>query len=63
MSNNTGRVDKVKYEGIIQRFERLYLKRDITKLKKSLQDEINSLIFKGKCQSCNETGLNPKALE
>ena len=35
-SNNTGRVDTVDYEGVLPRFERLYLKRDITKLKKSL---------------------------
>lgn len=33
-SNNTGRVDQVEYEGVVPRFRRLYLKRDITKLKK-----------------------------
>ena len=62
-SNNTGRVDKVDYEGVIPRFERLYLKRDISKLKKSLQDEIYSLVEKGNCPHCGGTGLNPKALE
>ena len=62
-SNNTGRIDKVDYEGVIPRFERLYLKRDITKLKKNLQDEILSFVEKGDCPHCGGTGLNPKALE
>ena len=61
-SNNTGRVDMVEYEGVIPRFYRLYLKRDITKLKKSLQEEILSHVCKGKCETCGGTGLNPKAL-
>ena len=62
-SNNTGRVDKVDYEGVIPRFKRLYLKRDITKLKKSLQDEILSFVHQGECEECHGSGLNPKALE
>lgn len=62
-SNNTGHIDKVDYEGVIPRFERLYLKRDITKLKKNLQDEILSFVEKGGCPHCGGTGLNPKALE
>jgi len=62
-SNNTGRIDKVDYEGVIPRFERLYLKRDITKLKRNLQDEILSFVEKGSCPHCGGTGLNPKALK
>lgn len=61
-SNNTGRVDKVDYEGVIPRFYRLYLRRDITKLKQSLQDEIMSLVEKKSCPTCGGTGLNPAAL-
>lgn len=61
-SNNTGSVDKVDYEGVIPRFHRLYLKRDITKLKKGLQEEIISLVRHGACRACGGTGLNPKAL-
>ncbi|PCM39968.1 daunorubicin resistance protein DrrC [Mammaliicoccus sciuri] len=61
-SNNTGRVDKVNYEGIIPRFERLYLKRDISKLKSSLQKEIMSYVTKSSCTNCSGTGLNPQAL-
>ena len=61
-SNNTGRVDKVEYEGVIPRFNRLYLKRDISKLKQALQEEILSHVCQGPCHACGGTGLNPKAL-
>lgn len=62
-SNNTGRVDMVDYEGVFPRFERVYMKRDITKLKKGLQDEIMSHVRHGYCKTCGGSGLNPKALE
>lgn len=62
-SNNTGRMDKVDYEGVIPRFKRLYLKRDISKLKTSLQEEILSHVHQGPCSVCGGSGLNPKALE
>ncbi len=61
-SNNTGRVDRVDYEGVIPRFYRLYLKRDISKLKKALQEEVLSLVTQVPCGSCKGSGLNPKAL-
>lgn len=61
-SNNTGRVDMVDYEGVIPRFSRVYLKRDISKLKQSLQDEIMSHVRRGACHACGGSGLNPKAL-
>lgn len=61
-SNNTGRVDMVDYEGVFPRFERVYMKRDITKLKKGLQDEIMSHVRHGFCKTCGGSGLNPKAL-
>ena len=61
-SNNTGRVDMVEYEGVIPRFYRIYLKRDITKLRKKLQDEIMSHVRHGACHTCGGSGLNPKAL-
>ena len=62
-SNNTGRVDMVDYEGVIPRFYRVYLKRDITKLRQKLQDEIMSHVRRGPCCTCGGSGLNPKALE
>ena len=61
-SNNTGRVDMVEYEGVFPRFERVYMKRDITKLKKNLQDEIMSHVRHGFCPTCGGSGLNPRAL-
>ena len=61
-SNNTGRVDMVEYEGVFPRFERVYMKRDITKLKKGLQEEITSHVRHGFCHTCGGSGLNPKAL-
>ncbi len=61
-SNNTGRVDKVDYEGVLPRFRRLYLNRDISKLKKGLQEEILSHVYQGSCKVCGGTGLNPQAL-
>ena len=61
-SNLTGGKWDVEYEGVIPRFTRLYLKRDITKLKQKLQDEIMSHVQHGPCKTCGGTGLNPKAL-
>ena len=61
-SNNTGGKWDVEYEGVVPRFTRLYLKRDITKLKKKLQDEIMSHVRHGACPTCGGSGLNPKAL-
>ena len=61
-SNNTGRVDKVDYEGVIPRFCRLYLHRDISKLKKSLQEEILAHVRQAPCKTCDGSGLNPQAL-
>ena len=59
---NIGRMDYLPYEGVYPRFERLYMKKDITKLKKSLQDEIMTHIRHGACKTCGGSGLNPKAL-
>ncbi len=61
-SNNTGRMDMVEYEGVFPRFERVYMKRDITKLKKGLQEEIMSHVRRGPCRTCGGSRLNPKAL-
>ena len=60
--NNIGRMDYLPYEGVYPRFERVYMKRDITKLKKGLQDEILSHVRRGFCRTCGGSGLNPKAL-
>ena len=61
-SDNTGGKWDIDYEGVIPRFTRLYLKRDITKLKQKLQDEIMSHVRRIPCHTCGGSGLNPKAI-
>lgn len=60
--NNTGQVSKLPYEGVVTRFNRLYLNRDISKLRKSVREEVMQFIKKGPCSACGGSGLNPKAL-
>ena len=60
--NNTGQVSKLPYEGVVTRFNRLYLNRDISKLRKSVREEAMQFIKKGLCPACGGSGLNPKAL-
>ena len=60
--NQSGRSDQVEYEGVFPRFRRLYLQRDITKLRKSLRNEILSHIQQIPCRKCCGTGLHPKTL-
>ena len=62
IGNGTGGTYKVDYEGVVPRFKRLYINRDISKLKKGLQQEISKYIVDGPCPTCGETGLNPAAL-
>lgn len=62
IGNGSGGTYKVDYEGVVPRFQRLYMNRDISKLKKGLQQEISRYIEEGPCPSCGGTGLNPKAL-
>lgn len=62
LGNGAGGTYKVDYEGVIPRFQRLYMNRDISKLKKGLQQEITKYIEEGPCPSCGGTGLNPAAL-
>lgn len=62
LSNANGNLDSVAYEGIVPRFTRLYLKRDISKLKQKLQEEVLSFVHKEACPDCQGTGLNPLAL-
>ena len=61
-SNQTGSVSMLEYEGVIPRFKRLYLNRDVSRLNRKGQDELNRFLTKGACPTCKGTGLNPKAL-
>lgn len=62
ISNQTGSVSMLEYEGVIPRFKRLYLNRDVSRLNRKVQDELNRFLTKGACPTCKGTGLNPKAL-
>ncbi|AGI48226.1 Excinuclease ATPase subunit [Thermoplasmatales archaeon BRNA1] len=63
ISNNTGLGQYTDYEGIVPRFNRLYLSRDISLLSKKIRDEVAEYSIEGPCDTCGGTGLNPKALE
>lgn len=60
--NNTGQVSKLPYEGVVARFNRLYLNRDISGLKKGVRDEAMLFMRRSPCPTCNGSGLNPMAL-
>lgn len=60
--NNTGQASKLPYEGVVPRFNRLYLNRDISGLKKGVQEEVMQFIRRSPCPTCGGSGLNPKAL-
>lgn len=62
LRHNTGQVSQVPYEGVVPRFQRLYLNRDISALKKSIQDEVMRFVRRRPCPTCGGSGLNPKAL-
>lgn len=43
----------IQYDGLVDRFNRLWLNRDISKLKKNLQKEIQELIHEATCPVCH----------
>ncbi len=50
------------YEGLVPRFERLYINRDLTKYPSVSMAEVNRFLRKAPCGACQGTGLNQKAL-
>lgn len=61
-NKNVGNISNLKYEGVIPRFNRLYLNRDLGRQKKAVQEEILELVKKAPCDACGGIGLNAKAL-
>lgn len=53
----------VKYEGIADRFNRLYLNRDVTKLSKGNQQSVMAVVSQRPCPVCHGHRLNAAALE
>lgn len=60
--NNTGQVSKLPYEGIVARFNRLYLNRDISGLQRRIREEAALFMRRSPCPTCGGSGLNPKAM-
>lgn len=51
------------WDGLLPRFERLYINRDISKLKQVSQDDVLAMSTHSLCPTCQGSGLNPKVLE
>lgn len=58
----TGGTHEEIYEGVIPRFRRLYMDRDISKLKQEVQDEVQSKIDSQVCPRCEGTGFSQNIL-
>jgi len=51
------------WDGLLPRFTRLYINRDISKLKQVSQDDVIAVSTHSLCPTCQGSGLNPKVLE
>lgn len=51
------------WDGILPRFTRLYINRDISKLKAVSEDDVLAVSTHYLCPTCQGSGLNPKVLE
>lgn len=53
---------KSKWDGLVPRFKRLYIDRDISKLKEVDAEDVRAVSTSSPCPTCQGTGLNPKVL-
>ena len=51
------------WDGLLPRFTRLYINRDISKLKQVSLDDVLAVSTHSRCPTCQGSGLNPKVLE
>lgn len=51
-----------KYEGMADRFNRLYINRDISHLSQKNQNEVKKVLSVGQCPNCHGARLNERAL-
>ncbi|WP_053364959.1 ATP-binding cassette domain-containing protein [Bacillus sp. FJAT-27245] len=51
------------WDGLLPRFTRVYINRDISKLKQISQDDVLAVTTHSLCPLCLGSGLNPKVLE
>lgn len=50
------------WDGLLPRFTRLYIHRDISKLKEVTMDDVLAVTTQARCSTCLGSGLNPKVL-
>ena len=50
------------WDGLLPRFTRLYINRDISKLKQVSIEDIMAVSTQSRCSTCQGSGLNPKVL-
>ncbi|MEV8019035.1 excinuclease ABC subunit UvrA [Streptomyces sp. NPDC086554] len=60
--NNTGGARDIEYEGLADRFERLYLNRDLSALSQKTRDLVQRFLVEGECDACHGARLNAAAL-
>ncbi len=60
--DNTGGARDIDYEGLADRFERLYLNRDLSALAQRTRDLVRSFLVEDRCPACDGARLNPAAL-
>lgn len=60
--DNTGGARDIDYEGLADRFERLYLNRDLSALAQKTRDMVQGFLIEGACPACRGARLNPAAL-
>lgn len=51
------------WDGLLPRFTRLYINRDISRLKRISQDDVLAVSTHSLCPTCAGSGLNPEVLE
>ncbi|KZE37420.1 daunorubicin resistance protein DrrC [Bhargavaea cecembensis] len=51
------------WDGLLPRFTRVYINRDISKLKQVSQEDVLAVSTHSLCPTCQGSGLNPKVLE
>ncbi|MFE5917415.1 ATP-binding cassette domain-containing protein [Streptomyces sp. NPDC056468] len=60
--NGTGGTWTTEYEGLATRFERLYLKRDLSAMSQKTRDLVREFLAEGTCPVCDGARLNTAAL-
>ncbi|MFF6977895.1 ATP-binding cassette domain-containing protein [Streptomyces sp. NPDC008343] len=60
--NGTGGTWTTDYEGLATRFERLYLKRDLSAMSQKTRDLVREFLAEGTCPVCDGARLNAAAL-